>query len=46
MINKKYVMILDIMIKPCLEADEQFILKENRNEAYGTNALVNELVRK
>ena len=34
------------MIKPRLKADEQFRLKEDRDEAYGTNASVNEMIRK
>ena len=46
MTNTKYVKILNIMIKPLLEADEQFILKEDRDEAHGTNAPVNEMIRK
>ena len=34
------------MIKSCLKAEEQFILKEDRDKIYDTNVLVNEMIRK
>ena len=46
MINKKYVEILNAMVKPCLEAGEDFILAEDRDGAHGTNVPVNGMVRK
>ena len=46
MINTKYMEILNVMIKPRLKAGEQFILEEDHDEAHGTNAPVNEMVRK
>ena len=46
MIHTKSVKILNAMIKPRLEADEQYILKENRDEIHDTNAFVNEMIRK
>ena len=46
MTNTKYVKILNAMVKPRLKAGEQFILKEDRDGAHGTNAPVNEMVRK
>ena len=46
MTNKKYVEILNAMVKPCLEAGEDFILEEDRDGAHGTNAPVNGMIRK
>ena len=34
------------MIKPRLKADEQCILKKDRDEVHDTNAFVNEMIRK
>ena len=46
MIHTKSVKILNIIIKPRLETDEQCILKENRDEIHDINAFVNEKIRK
>ena len=46
MIHTKSVKILNVMIKSRLEADEQCILKKDRDEIYNINASVNEMIRK
>ena len=46
MIYTKFMKILNVMIKSRLEADEQWILKENRDEVHDINAFVNEMIRK
>ena len=46
MIYTKFVKILNVIIKPRLEADEQCILEEDCDEIHDTNALVNEMIRK
>ena len=38
--------ILNVIIKPCLKADENFMLIKNRDEIHDTNASVNEMIRK
>ena len=38
--------VLNVKIKPRLKADEQCILKENRDEVHDTNAFVNKMIRK
>ena len=46
MIYTKFVKILNVIIKPRLETDEQCILKKNCDEVYDINAFVNEMIRK
>ena len=46
MIHTKSVKILNVMIKPRLEAGEQCILEEDRDKVYDTNVPVNEMIRK
>jgi hypothetical protein len=45
MTNTMYVHVLHEMVKPCLDAGEDFILEEDRDRSYGVNAPINGSVR-